>query len=261
MKRRAHCVSLIMIFAIAIAVHATDAVKWPTLLRNDKARLVHLKYQGGDWDQGMRKGSDYNLLPKLKELTGVPIAAKTEHMTPKELKETDNGQLPAFLFVTGSRGIRLSKEEITILRWYCVEKYGMLFFDNGGGNFNQAVEKLLALVFPERKLFDIPNDDPIYQKPYQFPNGAPPLWHHSGRRALGIKEKDRWIVFYHQGDINDAWQTGHSGVSKTVEESAYKMGINVMYYAHTTFAQSQNTTKKAAEQPAAQVQSEGAPSD
>ena len=58
------------------------------------------------------------------------------------------------------------------------------------------------------------NDDIIYRQPFVFPNGAPRLWHHSGNRALGLKHNGRWVVFYHQGDIYDAWKTGHSGASE-----------------------------------------------
>ena len=86
-------------------------------------------------------------------------------------------------------------------------------------------------VLPEKPWIDIANDDIIYRQPYRFPKGAPPLWHHSGKRALGIKHNGRWVVFYHQGDINDAWQEGGSGVSAGTRKLAFKMGINVVNYA------------------------------
>jgi hypothetical protein len=47
----------------------------------------------------------------------------------------------------------------------------------------------------------------IYQLPYGFPDGAPAFWHHGGRRAKGIKHEGRWVVFYHPGDMNDAWKS------------------------------------------------------
>jgi hypothetical protein len=71
--------------------------------------------------------------------------------------------------------------------------------------------------------------------PYTFANGAPPLWHHGGMRALGIKHKGRWVVFYHPGDINDAWKTGHSGISPELARGAFQMGINIIYYAFTNY--------------------------
>jgi len=81
----------------------------------------------------------------------------------------------------------------------------------------------------------IPDDDPIFQYPYSFPNGAPPLWHHGGWRALGIKRGTRWAVFYHPGDINDAWKTGHSGVSPSIAKNSMNLGINIVYHAFTHY--------------------------
>jgi hypothetical protein len=71
--------------------------------------------------------------------------------------------------------------------------------------------------------------------PYVFPNGAPPLWHHGGNRALGAKHKNRWVVFYHPGDINDAWKTGHSGMDPQLANGAIEIGVNVVYYSFTHY--------------------------
>jgi hypothetical protein len=68
-----------------------------------------------------------------------------------------------------------------------------------------------------------------------FPNGAPPLWHYSGYRAVGLKYNERWITFYHQGDMKDAWKTGHSGVTELQALQAYKLGINIMNYAFNQY--------------------------
>mgnify|MGYP006293485023 CR=1 FL=1 len=84
---------------------------------------------------------------------------------------------------------------------------------------------------PKHKLVKIPHDAPIFQHPYKLPHGAPSLWHHSGSDALGIKHNGRWVVFYHQGDLGDAWKTGHSGTSKEAAELAYRLHVNVIAYA------------------------------
>ena len=64
---------------------------------------------------------------------------------------------------------------------------------------------------------------------------APPFWHHDGTRAKGIRIGERLAVFYHPGDINDAWKDGHSGASEEVAEQAYRLGINVMFYAFNAY--------------------------
>ena len=45
----------------------------------------------------------------------------------------------------------------------------------------------------------------------------------------------RWLVYYHPGDVNDAWKDGHSGASAEVADQAYKLGVNVMFYAFNQY--------------------------
>ena len=208
---------------------------WPNGMEDARIRFIRLKYAGGDWDQNMGKGADYNFLLKFRELTNFKIADNTEAIEIADLRRFRNNKAPPFVYITGQGNINLSQKEIQTLRWYLTEQGGMLFADNGGGNFNNSIRSVILRVFPEREFVDIANDDIIYQAPYYFPDGAPRLFHHSGDRALGINYNGRWAVFYHQGDINDAWQTGGSGSSEAVISQAYKMGVNVVNYAFTTY--------------------------
>ena len=58
------------------------------------------------------------------------------------------------------------------------------------------------------------------------------FWHHGGRRALGIKHEGQWVVFYHPGDMNDAWKSpGYTDVSPEMRASAMHLGINLVRYA------------------------------
>ncbi len=52
---------------------------------------------------------------------------------------------------------------------------------------------------------------------------------------MGLKYNGRWILFYHQGDIKDAWKDGHSGASKFLTEQAYKLGVNVVNYSFNQY--------------------------
>lgn len=208
---------------------------WPSGMEGAAIRFIRLKYRGGDWDQDMGKGADYNLLVKFNEWTGMKIAKDTEFREIERLKFFPKKKSPPFVFMTGMRGISISDREARVLREYCLNEGGMLFIDNGGGHFDSAVKSMLRKVFPGKPLVDIPNDDPIYQRPYVFPDGAPPFWHHAGYRAKGVRDEGRWVVFYHPGDINDAWRDDHSGASAEVADQAYKLGINVMFYAFNQY--------------------------
>ncbi|HCE42159.1 MAG TPA: hypothetical protein DET40_01255 [Lentisphaeria bacterium] len=208
---------------------------WPNGMEGAKIRFIRLKYEGGDWDQCMGVGADYNFLIKFNSLTGFKIADKTEAVDILDLKRFPRNSAPPFIYITGSSKINVGQKEIKTLRWYCLEEGGMIFADNGGGDFDYNFRSLIQRTFPEMQLIDISNDDIIYRQPYSFPNGAPPLWHHSGTRAMGLKYNGRWILFYHQGDIKDAWKDGHSGASKFLTEQAYKLGVNVVNYSFNQY--------------------------
>lgn len=202
-----------------------------------KVRFIRLEYRGGDWNQDMGDGADNNMLIQFHVRTGIPVADMTESVTIHELGRFKKDQEPPFIYITGRAGIEVSKGEVRTLRRYLLKKRGMIFADNGGGHFHSSFMRLMNLIAPEIAPVDIANDDPLYQCYYQLPNGAPPLWHHSGWRALGWKYQGRWIAFYHQGDVNDAWKDGHSGTSEEAWELAYQLGVNVIHYSITRYLQ------------------------
>lgn len=208
---------------------------WPKGMEGAKVRFIRLKYNGGNWDQEMGKSGDYNLLVRFNQLTGLPVANETEAREIDRLAHFAKKKAPPFVFMTGSGNINISASEAKILRDYCEKDYGMLFIDCGGGHFGSSVRNMLRKVFPGKALVDIPNDDPIYQLPFMFPDGAPRFWHHDGNRALGIRNEGRIMVYYHPGDVKDAWKDGHSGASDEVADQAYKLGVNVIYYAFNQY--------------------------
>ena len=218
---------------------------WPRAAVNTRVRLIRLKYAGGDWDRNMGKGGDYNMLLYFKKITGLAIADNTESKEIERLGMFAKGKAPPLVTMTGSRGISVSDRQVKVLRRYCLDEGGMLLVDCGGGQFDRSFRALCKQVFTDKKLVEIPNDDPIFRQPFVFSNGAPPLWHHAGNRALGVRHRGRWVVFYHPGDMGSAWRTGHSGASKAVAERACKLGINIMYYAFTRYLDKHHSTRPA----------------
>jgi len=209
---------------------------WPDGVGNDPVRFFRIKHSGPDWDDGMDELSraDMNFLEEFRKVTGFKIAKAPEARTIQQLRFFDKGFAPPFLFLTGAGSIPVTAADVKVLRDYLLEG-GMLFADAGSPQFHTSFTALMAAVFPDRQLVTIADDDPIFQTPFTFPNGAPPLWHHGGYRALGIKHKNRWAVFYHPGDINDAWKTGGSGMSRDLCDQSYKLGVNIVYHAFTNY--------------------------
>ncbi len=207
---------------------------WPEGMEDYKVRFIRLEHSGAGWDDGMdQSGADINFLRAFAQSTGFKkIASKGESHSIALLRKYPKDGFPPFVYLTGNADMgRVSSDDMKILRDYCLNG-GMLIADAGSARFHQSFTHLMSQVFPDKQLIDIADDDMLYQLPYSFPDGAPSFWHHGGRRALGIKHDGRWIVFYHPGDINDAWKSqGYSDVTPEMREQAMNLGINLVYYA------------------------------
>jgi len=216
-----------------------DEGGWPDGVPGGKLRFVRLEYNGADWNDGMvdptgRTPADVNFLNFLRKEVPLSVARTSEAHPIRKLARYPKGFAPPFVYITGSDRIHCSATERKTLRQYLLDG-GMLFADAGTSRWDYHFRVFIQSVLPDKRLIDIADDEEIFQMPYTFPNGAPPLWHHGGFRALGVKHKGRWIVFYHPGDMNDAWKTGRSGMSTEIADASYQMGINVMYYAITRY--------------------------
>jgi hypothetical protein len=209
---------------------------WPDGMDKAVVRFIRLEYKGAGWDDGMDPVSraDVNFLTAFRRMTGFKVAATGESHPISALRKYPKGFAPPFVYMTGEGGINVPDSDVKILREYLLDG-GMLFADCGSPQWNGAFRSFIARVLPGNPLLTIADDDPIFQVPFRFPNGAPPLWHHGGRRALGVKYKNRWVVFYHPGDINDAWKTGHSGLDPRMADGAIEMGVNIVYYSFTHY--------------------------
>ena len=210
---------------------------WPDGMKDAVVRFIRLEYASDPhWNDGMDDLSrvDLNFLDEFNHVTGFRVSDKTESCKIRQLASAAKGFAPPFVYATGINHFDLTELERTQLRAYLLDG-GMLFADCGGAEWNQSFHNCMAQLFPEKSLVTISDGDPIFQAPFVFPNGAPPLWHHGGFRALGIKDQGRWVVFYHPGALKDAWKTGHSGVESKLAHDVMHLGINVVYYAFTTY--------------------------
>lgn len=207
---------------------------WPEGMDDYKIRFIRLDHGGAGWNDGMDdSGADINFLREFAQQTGFKkIANKGESHSIALLAKYPKDGFPPFVYITGNGGMgRVSSRDIEILREYCLNG-GMLIADAGSPAFHQSFCHFIRQVFPDKPLLDIADDDMLYQLPYGFPNGAPAFWHHGGRRASGIKHEGRWCVFYHPGDMNDAWKLpGYSDVTPDMRDAAMQLGINLVYYA------------------------------
>jgi hypothetical protein len=205
----------------------------------DKAgryQFIRIQYDGDGWDDGMdaASGADMNFLRELRRVSKSPVASHGEAETIRKITSRSKGYQPPFVFMTGRKQILIPSSDLALLRKYLLQG-GMIIADCSGRQWDQSFRALVRALFPDKPFVDIADDDGIYQMPYVFPNGAPPFWHHGGMRAMGVKHLGRWVIFYHPGDMHDAWKTGHSGMDPELAQRSLDLGINLIYYAMTNY--------------------------
>lgn len=198
--------------------------------------FVRVRYEGGNWDFNMRNGADENLTKEFGRRARMPVSTIPQDVTFAELGRYVKGRAPPVVFMVGSYAFRFDPREVKAVRDYLLENRGMIFADNGGNQFHSVFMRFMQAVVPEIAAVEIPDDDPIYRAPYPL-DGAPPLWAHSGTRALGWKKDGRWVAFYHQGSISDAWKDTHGGTSAESAEQAYQLGVNILAQAMAGYSE------------------------
>ena len=192
-------------------------------------RIARVKYGGGgDWYSD--PSSIPNWLNGFEKRTGIPT-----HTEEKIVGLTDeNLRAYPFLYLTGHGNIRLTVEEIDALRAH-LELGGFLYADDNYG-MDTSFRAMVAELFPEAQLEELPNSHPIYSVFYDLP-GLPKIHEHDGRRpqGLGVTLKGRLVLFYsYESDIGDGLEDPrvHNDPDDK-RELAMKMAVNILMYAIT----------------------------
>ena len=201
--------------------------------RRGKVRFIRLRYAGGDWDQDLDLNSDLNMLHWYAAKTGQPVAKTPEVRIIGQLKAFPATKSPPLVFITGERGLSVSQSEVDTLREYLVDKHGMLFADNGGSaGWHAKFFELMRRVLPKVQPQALPIDHPLHNGLRALPIVAP----HGGQTAYGWLMDGRVVAYYHPGDLGDAWADGHAGVPRIIWEASYRLGGNIILYAHSEYS-------------------------
>ena len=201
--------------------------------RRGKVRFIRLRYAGGDWDQDLDLNSDLNMLLWYSTHTGQPTAKLPETRSIGQLKAFPATKSPPLVYITGQRGLSVSQSEVDTLREYLVDKHGMLFADNGGSaGWHAKFFELMRRVLPKVQPRALPIDHPVHSGLSAIPIVTP----HGGQNAYGWVIESRIVAYYHPGDIGDAWADGHAGVPRRIWEPSYRLGGNIIHYAHSEYS-------------------------
>lgn len=184
---------------------------------------------GGDWY------SDPSSLPNLLDYLNknTPMSAYPEEF---RLKLTDDeiNHFP-YLYMTGHGNIRFSDNEVITLRSILMNG-GFLHADDNYG-MDDSFRKEIKRVFPNKDFVLLPKTHPIFSSFYKLPNGLPKIHEHDNNtpQALALYENERMIILYtYESDLGDGWEDPSVHQNPwPVREAAFKMGVNIIYFALT----------------------------
>lgn len=209
------------VLPVLVALTATAVLAEPV-------RVARLKYGGGgDWYANPTALP--NLLATLRQRTTLNVVPR-EVVVGLDNRDIFNYPL---VFATGHGRIAFTPAEARVLREYLL-RGGFLHVDDNYGldeSFRQAVK----LVFPDRRLVELPFSHPIYHSFYDFPGGLPKIHEHHGGppHGYGILDQGRVVLFYsYNTDLNDGWESPdvhHDPPGR--REAALRMGVNLVTYA------------------------------
>jgi hypothetical protein len=219
------------------------------------ARVIYRTF-GGAGSRGIIQpwwAVDYPLAEEhffnaLRRITNLSVADDSRHL---ELTDDRIFQHP-FLFLQqpGQGNWRPTNQEAARLREYLL-RGGFLLIDDFHGEYDWSVlQSALQRVLPDRKIVEIPEDDPLMHVFYDLHRGTPiPGERHLGRgsggRIVAYTEPPHWRGIYDDDnrlmvamnfnmDMGDAWEHADDPYypgPMTVD--AYRLGVNYVIYTMT----------------------------
>ena len=153
-----------------------------------------------------------------------------------------------WIYVEDPGGWNLSEPEATRLRQYLL-RGGFMFADDSHGDYEwETLSRGMKMVFPDRQIEDLRDDDPIFHvfydlnERFQIP-GTRYIW--GGRRYTTDSAVPQWrairddrgrimVAIAHNSDVGDAWEWADSPRYPEKDTSlAYRIGINYIIYGMT----------------------------
>ena len=182
---------------------------------------ISITASAGDFNMLLRSIRILTTHPTDDEDRSCPRCADLRKFTPEKS--------PPLIFITGQKNLSLAANEVKALREYLIDRHGMLFASSGSQHFHNQFMAAMNRILPEIRPVAVPLDDVIHRVPFSVPT-LPYVVPHGGKDALGWSMDGRWLVYYHPGDISDAWADGHAGVPSDIYNGCYQLGANVMNY-------------------------------
>ena len=182
---------------------------------------------GGDWY------ADPSSLSNLLNFVGENTLINTQKEESNVKIGDDQFYLSQYLYMTGHGNIKLSSDEIAILRGHLLNGAFLHADDNYG--MDKSFRHLVELLFPEKELIEIPPSHNLFNCYYKFNNGLPKIHEHDNKppQALGLFDEEKLILLYtYESDLGDGWEDKNvHNVPEDKRLSALKMGTNIIIHA------------------------------
>jgi hypothetical protein len=191
-------------------------------------QLAVLKYNGGgDWY------SNPTALPNLVKYCNQQLGMTISTEVPVvEVGSPDLFTYP-FVHMTGHGNVVFSPQEAENLRTYLIGGGFLHISDNYG--MDEFLRPMLARVFPELELVELPFAHPIYHQQFNFAQGLPKVHEHDNKppRGYGLIWEGRLVLFYDfECDLGDGWEDPDvHGDSEAARTKALQMGANIVRFA------------------------------
>ncbi len=190
-------------------------------------KIALVKYNGGgDWY------ANPTSLPNLIEFCNKNLQMNIEpEPATVEVGSPEIFKYP-FVHMTGHGNVIFNNQEIENLRSYLFSG-GFLHIDDNYG-MDKFIRPQLKKAFPELQLRELPNNFPIFNSFYSFPQGLPKIHKHDGKpaQAFGLFYQGRLVLLYtYECDLGDGWEDYE--VHKDPPEKhreALQMGANILSY-------------------------------
>jgi len=187
---------------------------------------IHYK-GGGDWY------SDPSSLPNLLNFVADNTLIEVQKNENQVKIGDDIFNISDYLYMTGHGNIKLTKTEIATLRNHLLNGSFLHADDNYG--MDRSFRKMIAEMFPDKELIELPHNHEIFNCFYNFSNGLPKIHEHDNKapQALGVFHENRLIILYtFESDLGDGWENSNvHNVPNKKRQAALKMGTNIIIYS------------------------------
>lgn len=215
--------SIFLLFTISLLFGADVFAQADT-----RVGLARIQYRGGgDWYND--PSALRNLMTYAKRF--IPVSFK-EQYDDVALGSRDLHRYP-FAFMTGHGNIVFNDAELENVRTW-LDNGGFLYIDDDYG-FNEAARQLIARLYPNEELVELPLSHPIYSVVFPFPDGPPKVHEHDNKppQGFGVFREGRLVIYYtYESNLGDGWADAAShGNPESIREKALQMGVNILTIA------------------------------